>query len=385
MEVVATVASTNGCQSSKSSQLVDEDTSESSLTSSSTSNNTRSSTRRKSSLKDPATTKTPNSSKLRSLNNVKFEKIEPVANTTSASAGLVVEEGEESQVMLNGNSVVNGEHIEDENRPIIRASSRQRQTINKKNNNKLENVTSTLENQDNTSCVKTAGVQRRMSLKSPARKRQKSAVFCPNDENTLDCFGIAKPEVVVNNTSTNNIINTSKTTKTNGDLKPSSVVAALNGTNGGSTGPSTPEINVVDIPSNDDNSRFTNNDTTSLDEDSQQMQTQPEGTTVNGHESNIKPKKTRKKRMSNYGLYNQIDGCVTSVSQLFIYKWPLKEDLPADGSECQDTYILQEQISELIGVKSFKRKYPGKNMFFCLLKKFDFKTVSISRFISASN
>lgn len=35
------------------------------------------------------------------------------------------------------------------------------------------------------------------------------------------------------------------------------------------------------------------------------------------------------------------------------YKWP-----PDDTGEY---YMLQEQVSEYLGVTSFKRKYPGKN------------------------
>lgn len=36
------------------------------------------------------------------------------------------------------------------------------------------------------------------------------------------------------------------------------------------------------------------------------------------------------------------------------YKWP-----PDDSGEY---YMLQEQVSEYLGVTSFKRKYPGKNI-----------------------
>ncbi len=342
MELVAA----NGCQSSpKSAQPVDDDISESSLASSSSAGSkTRSSARRKSSLKpnDPLA-----ASKLRSLNNVKFVSEAPLAS--SSSPGVILETGPESAQPAE--KMTNGEHIEDENRPVIRTSARQRQTA-KKHSNKLENVTSTLENQDNASIV---SVNRRMSLKSPARKRQKPSVFCPNDENTLDCFGTARNDLVVADTTANN----TATALTNGDVKSAPVIVAS--LNGAVSAPSTPDVNVVDVLTNDENSRLTNNETTtmSLDEDSQSMQAPvTEGLIANGK---VKGKKARKKRMSNYGLYDQIDGCVTSVSQLFIYKWPLKEDLA--GSDGQDTYVLQEQISELIGVKSFKRKYPGKEEF----------------------
>ena len=57
----------------------------------------------------------------------------------------------------------------------------------------------------------------------------------------------------------------------------------------------------------------------------------------------------------------------SSVSKIFVYKWPQKSgdderDIPneEDGGEHleSDSYLLQEQISEYLGVKSFKRKYP---------------------------
>jgi hypothetical protein len=49
---------------------------------------------------------------------------------------------------------------------------------------------------------------------------------------------------------------------------------------------------------------------------------------------------------------------------LFIYKWPQidakkKPETNSADTEIPDTYLLQEQVSEYLGVKSFKRKYPG--------------------------
>ena len=40
------------------------------------------------------------------------------------------------------------------------------------------------------------------------------------------------------------------------------------------------------------------------------------------------------------------------ADKLYEYKWP--------QSGKGDWYMLQEQISDYLGVKSFKRKYPGK-------------------------
>lgn len=40
------------------------------------------------------------------------------------------------------------------------------------------------------------------------------------------------------------------------------------------------------------------------------------------------------------------------AEHLYEYKWP-----PESRA---DWYMIQEQVSEFLGVKSFKRKYPGK-------------------------
>ena len=44
-----------------------------------------------------------------------------------------------------------------------------------------------------------------------------------------------------------------------------------------------------------------------------------------------------------------------TVEKIAEYEWPLKEDRPAGRG---DTSMIQEQISQYLGVKSFKRKYP---------------------------
>lgn len=43
------------------------------------------------------------------------------------------------------------------------------------------------------------------------------------------------------------------------------------------------------------------------------------------------------------------------AERVFEYQWP------QDGGEW---YLLQEQISEYLGIKSFKRKYPGNVDYF---------------------
>lgn len=54
-------------------------------------------------------------------------------------------------------------------------------------------------------------------------------------------------------------------------------------------------------------------------------------------------------------LFVYFNACFRSVlppENLFEYLWP-----PEQGGEF---YMLQEQISEYLGIKSFKRKYPGE-------------------------
>lgn len=75
-------------------------------------------------------------------------------------------------------------------------------------------------------------------------------------------------------------------------------------------------------------------------DDSQQSQTTSSG----------KPGK-KKRRTSILTDVDQSLGAKVSVSQLHVYKWP--QDEPA-----AELYMLQEQLSDFLEVKSFKRKYP---------------------------
>ena len=59
--------------------------------------------------------------------------------------------------------------------------------------------------------------------------------------------------------------------------------------------------------------------------------------------------------LDQYGCYTDTFSCLREhrpEEQLYEYKWPLEGHA--------DTYMLQEQISEYLGVLSFKRKYPGR-------------------------
>lgn len=76
-------------------------------------------------------------------------------------------------------------------------------------------------------------------------------------------------------------------------------------------------------------------------EESQQSQTQSSSS-----------KSTKKKRRTS--ILTDVDqslGAKLAVSQLHVYKWP--QDEP--GAEL---YVLQEQLSDFLEIKSFKRKYP---------------------------
>ena len=48
-----------------------------------------------------------------------------------------------------------------------------------------------------------------------------------------------------------------------------------------------------------------------------------------------------------------------SASNIFVYKWPPVDEAKENG-QVPETYVLQEQISEYLDIKSFKRKYPGR-------------------------
>jgi hypothetical protein len=76
-------------------------------------------------------------------------------------------------------------------------------------------------------------------------------------------------------------------------------------------------------------------------------------------------KKKRKRRGSVMDFHDQLKTGQATVDQLFVYKWPNEESddqetskiVPFDPND-DNMYILQEQVSEYLDVKSFKRKYP---------------------------
>jgi hypothetical protein len=76
-------------------------------------------------------------------------------------------------------------------------------------------------------------------------------------------------------------------------------------------------------------------------------------------------KKKRKRRGSVMDFHDQLKTGQVTVDQLFVYKWPNEESdgqettkiVPFDPND-DNMYILQEQVSEYLDVKSFKRKYP---------------------------
>ncbi|CAF0800235.1 unnamed protein product [Brachionus calyciflorus] len=112
------------------------------------------------------------------------------------------------------------------------------------------------------------------------------------------------------------------------------------------------------------------------------------------NDTSNEPKKKRRKRTSimlhhNLNLEFKEDGSHISVSKLFVYKWPMTDEeldeydftdtkqLKKSHSDptieekinkyvnkilsntpLDDLYVLQEQFSEYLGIKSFKRKYP---------------------------
>lgn len=87
-------------------------------------------------------------------------------------------------------------------------------------------------------------------------------------------------------------------------------------------------------------------------------------------------KERKRKRRSSIILHNNLTSLhITTPAQLFIYNWPVADDddesvvdveqkekdrlNKAFTSNHNELFCLQEQISEFLGVKSFKRKYPG--------------------------
>lgn len=120
------------------------------------------------------------------------------------------------------------------------------------------------------------------------------------------------------------------------------------------------------------NQMLEDNDTTTQDMDSKmdtdlaltESQTQVDSSIL----QEVKVKKTKRKHKSIMVRYmDQLIAC-SSVAKIFVYKWPQKSENPNPSDSDQDdddddaaevdSYLLQEQISEYLGVKSFKRKYP---------------------------
>jgi hypothetical protein len=69
---------------------------------------------------------------------------------------------------------------------------------------------------------------------------------------------------------------------------------------------------------------------------------------------------------------------VFNADRLFEYQWP------QDGGEW---YLLQEQVSEYLGVLSFKRKYPGvcRNFHSLLFHFYTIKMLIIQLFLYGLN
>lgn len=59
--------------------------------------------------------------------------------------------------------------------------------------------------------------------------------------------------------------------------------------------------------------------------------------------------KARKSGLPRLEVYQEPEGAVISADQLAEYYW-------GGGGP----YMLQEQVAQFLGIKSFKRKYPGK-------------------------
>lgn len=366
--------------------------SSSSILSGASNSTTRSSTRRKSSMKQDTQAKT----KLRNLNNVKFESEIPVSPIVNGNSN-------NSQVLLNGNSREESELVKDENRPMVRTSARRPATpkplpVNRKflkKTTKLENVTSNVENQDKmsqnseemstpTKTIKKNHMKSPMKNHRPVVNGRKTPVLCLNDENTLDGFNTPKSQKLpivnenINGHNTNN--NNNNITETepnennaqpitqfnldnNKDINKTKKLSVVEENEISMSLSNSPHMNVVDVlNNNDENSQLSNGPLNQEDESQTGSTSQQDsnGPNLNGP----KIKKQRKKRVSHYNLSDQIHSSFNSVEHLFIYKWPQSEEKTDNkdnsilNSEAPDTYLLQEQISEFLGIKSFKRKYP---------------------------
>ena len=76
-----------------------------------------------------------------------------------------------------------------------------------------------------------------------------------------------------------------------------------------------------------------------------------QGSTATTESEKVKVRQTRRMEVT----VSADDGPLT-VEKIAEYDWPCKDDLkPGMRSE---TFMIQEQISQYLGVKSFKRKYP---------------------------
>lgn len=303
-------------------------------------NSTRSSSRRKSSMKQ---TKTSNDkdAKLRSLNNVKFEPDNSLSEHNSDSQSNHQLNGESNSSSIDESLLTN---VKDENRPIqaIRQSTRNRpgtpKPVVNKSKLKLENVTGSLENQQT---VKAGSPKKLVNGRGRNNNNNTNKVFCPNDENTMDGLNTktnGHKQEAPNAPTQFNLNIKAEESKSESDVKMA--------TSDQASTPSTCDVNVVD------------------EESSSRLTADPESNTLNGGDESQtgsttgeKIKKQRKKRASNYGLFNQIESFSGTVETMFVYRWPQGEDADSLG-EAPDTYILQEQVSEYLGVKSFKRKYP---------------------------
>ena len=114
--------------------------------------------------------------------------------------------------------------------------------------------------------------------------------------------------------------------------------------NGGAEGaeedstPSSCDINVVD-EDEESISRLTA-EPESIKTNEEESQTG----SLSGAHAEERTKRQRKKRASNYGLFNQIESFAGTVDTLFVYKWPREQDEVRVAGEVPDTYILQEQV-----------------------------------------
>lgn len=165
--------------------------------------------------------------------------------------------------------------------------------------------------------------------KSPLKKTQ-SSKFIPNDENTLDGFN-------------------------NKEVKEDSIVCVESELKSVETKVSDFVEPLPPQNSNTESSNTQSNDGLETDEDTTQLNGEVDE--EQRQNSSEQFKKKRKRRTSLMIMMNEpVNSGFQKASSLFIYKWPIEKN----ADETSDTYLLQEQFSEYLGVKSFKRKFPGK-------------------------